>query len=549
MLEGNVLRAASVYALTVATLSLGQSCTPDILSQYPSGWPQKLDAGIYWFGTGNQFVKAVDGEKSALYDPKRPTVIYFHGWTGNIRGGWTSECKRMTTQCSESMCRDMANADMAEAWYEKGWNVGFFYWDQFADEACIRDAEQKIWFDKAGDGLSWKSYDVSTGVFSVKEYNMTSSASVADICVESAWKALGSYSGPHVRFVGHSIGAQLAARCASKLHYANHPAAPQRLALLEPFFSKTFTNLDPRSFWLKCRKQTAQQQTGEDEDTVGTFTAEATSALVETLWEKKKVVTEVYKSSLLTEKPLFGTVNEKLQALATFVQYHPEWCGGTESTTPLQQMLTGVIGESVEATEQDYACRHLAMIPMYFLGLGLPPRPLDQGAPVPAYFSPDGAALKNCSTPSAACTDDAEREWVQQQLDQNGAQKWEQVGGVASCDPSDDTFRLAPFPLQNSLVVEQDAYQLYGTDSQPPKDWWTKKMEPVGGKFLPEWMPQWLPAAVLAGLFGTCCICCMSYGAIHAFELLSEADTDEEFGSSDGSGAGSDLRIEKDTGC
>jgi len=254
----------------------------------------------------------------------------------------------------------------------------------------------------------------------------------------------------------------------------------------------------------------------------------------------------VFKSSLLTEKALFGTVNEDLQAQATFVQYHPEWCGGTEVNTeqagPLQQMLTGVIaGKSVEKTEEDYACRHLAMIPMYFLGLALKPPPLDEGAPLPAYYAqtPAGAALKNCSTPSASCTDDAEREWVQHQLDLQGTQKWEQVAGVATIDPSDDTFRLQPFPLQDSIVVEEDAYQLYGTDSQPEKDWWTKKMEPIGGRFLPDWMPQWLPAAILGGLLGTCCVCCMSYQAIHAFELLSDDEldvTDEEFGASDGSG-------------
>ena len=71
--------------------------------------------------------------------------------------------------------------------------MGFFYWDQFSDEAetsvsvsmsswpqeCARDAEQKLWtgaprasdvdvfgvsrFDRGGDGIRWKSYDPVSG--------------------------------------------------------------------------------------------------------------------------------------------------------------------------------------------------------------------------------------------------------------------------------------------------------------------------------------------------------------------------------------------------
>ena len=70
--------------------------------------------------------------------------------------------------------------------------------------------------------------------------------------VTAVKNAMGSFGGSQVllggfhssegcqlrRFVGHSLGAQLAARCASLLHSEEHPAAPQRLALLEPYFSK-----------------------------------------------------------------------------------------------------------------------------------------------------------------------------------------------------------------------------------------------------------------------------------------------------------------------
>merc|ERR1719362_1349277 len=159
--------------------------------------------------------KAVNGEKSEYYDPTRKTVIYFHGWTGSGDGwtrickrvtgrcpaevcrdevhplllerwlgdGWTRICKRVTGRCPAEVCRDEVHPLLLERWLDDGWNVGFFYWDQFADEDCTRDAEQKIWFDRDGHGFEWKSHDVGTGLTTIRVLKEKTN-SLGDLCAD-----------------------------------------------------------------------------------------------------------------------------------------------------------------------------------------------------------------------------------------------------------------------------------------------------------------------------------------------------------------------------
>merc|ERR1712166_229966 len=125
----------------------------------------------------------------------------------------------MTTRCDPYHCRGDENVPdrrpMFQGWFDKGWNVGSFRWDQFAADSCARDAEQQIWFDRQGNGLQWRSNEF--GEMSTHHYLENSAQSIADLCVTSVKGAMAGFSGKHVRFVGHSIGAQLAARCAALL--------------------------------------------------------------------------------------------------------------------------------------------------------------------------------------------------------------------------------------------------------------------------------------------------------------------------------------------
>jgi len=372
-------------------------CTPESLANInrwsSSGYPKELDVGIYWYGPGDRFEKATENGRSQFYDPAKKTVIYFHGWTGG-NGGWTSQCGRISSLCPASVCAKPE--PLLDRWFADDWNVGFFYWDQIADEECTRDAEQKVWFDIEGDGLRWKSYDVFSGESTYKPFVQSSDSftvevfSVADLCVQSVSTAMPNFHGPVVRFVGHSLGTQLAARCADKLHAHDHPAAPQRVSLLEPFFTQIHAGI------FRCSRPTLHES-------VGDYLPKATASIVKRLWEIRGVVTEVYKSSPLTELTL----------------------------TPLVGL--GHVDHALE-------CKHCAVFPLYFLQYGHPAPPLTAGT---RHLGID-PVFKTCPTPASSCSDEEIQRLVQRQNMLGGRQRWEQATGFATVDVSDDTFSLLP---------------------------------------------------------------------------------------------------------
>lgn len=424
------------------------SCSPQNLSQYPSGWPTKLDWGIYWFAPGGRFKKATPRQQVQLmdpttwfnngdqydnsterlvhefFDPSRKTVIYFHGWSGT--GAWsTSECRRVTANCGPDLCPAGSDHDLAAPWLNEGWNVGFFYWDQFADEPCMRDAEQKIWFDRKGNGLRWTSFNPANRSVRWEQYQ-GEEESIADLCVTAVKSAIGGfYSGSTVRFVGRSIGSQLAVSCAAKLHEEQNVAAPQRLALLDPFFtSKEFSFLGTG---IRCGKVTSE--TG-----IGGFTQEATANYVKMLWLDQRVVTEVYTSTdESSDSSMDSQATIDMQTYAVQVAYKPSWC---------------------ENTDNKKVCQHRAVFPLYFLAKALPPPPIVDTAP--GRTLQQQAAL--CEVPSASCSDRQLRTLVEMHLQQTAAaapsvkEVWEQVGGTATFKLSDDTFSLTG-PSRQALAT------------------------------------------------------------------------------------------------
>jgi len=419
-------------------------CSQEVLSRWAlSGYPRELDIGIYWYGSGDEFEKATGAGPSRFYDPKRRTLVYFHGWTGG-NGGWTVKCGRITSRCEAKLC---PNQDLLiEEWLADGWNVGFFYWDQIGDEDCARDAEQKVWFDQNRKGLRWKSYDPSVGESDFHEFlpNTDSQGvsvfSVADLCVQSISAAMGDFGGSNVRFVGHSLGSQLAIRCADKLHARGHPAAPNRVALLEPFFTQLHGAGVFRCSAIEIHKS------------VGEYIPVATAEIVRNLWETKGVATEVYKSSVLTEIALtplvgLGNPNHPLEAASTLVTYYPAWCGGLG---PINAEFLGRFGH--------LECKHCAAFPLYFLQFGRPAPALTKDS----VHLGSGSVFTSCPTPASSCKDQEIVELVERQLILNGLQRWEQVTGMSTFDVGDDTFRLLPdqdvdLSSEEAALKEHDA--------------------------------------------------------------------------------------------
>lgn len=370
-----------------------------------------LDLGLYWYGHDDQQEKAT-GNASKYYDPSKKTVIYFHGWAGDGQG-WTTGCTRATSRCPGYVCPD--EDLLAEKWLEDGWNFGMFYWDQFADEQCTRDAEQKIWLSTGSKGMRWKSFDYNTGEAKFNELP-DPAITVGDLCVQSLELAMKDFAGPQVRFVGHSIGAQLATRCGDLLHNRKASMAPHRLALLEPFF----TTIHLGAF--KCTMPDLHHEIG---DSLPRFAAKA----VDRMWETHGVPTEVYKSSALTEMSIYGEPDHHLERVSTMVTYSADFCGE----------LGGHFGERLKFIGQlgNLGCRHTAIFPVYFLLYNKPALKL---------VDDDGKSAKpildSCPVPSSSCSNADLKQLVKRQYMMSGKQSWKQVEGMSTLALEDDAFKM-----------------------------------------------------------------------------------------------------------
>jgi hypothetical protein len=202
-----------------------------------------LDYGLYWVNVdsnGNETqVKGVDHNSnviinnSAYYNPAQPTVIYFHGWqSGMAEEGYSVEDFEF----------DDVNANTAEAWKDKGWNVGIYQWGQFADESEVKDAESKIWSTNGDQGMRYRLDD---GSYSTAQ---SPTQAVDQEAFDHITAALAGNSSGNIRFAGHSLGNQLAVSVANKISNAaingtvSSNLVPDRIALLDPFWTQDDKN-------------------------------------------------------------------------------------------------------------------------------------------------------------------------------------------------------------------------------------------------------------------------------------------------------------------
>ncbi len=215
-----------------------------------------LDYGLYWYGKYGRCEKYLAGYDNAFYDAGNKTVIYAHGWQagavtqtdayGRENYGyemffWAED--DFGTSDQYNGLRKWTNHD----WIDKGWNTGMVYWNQFADEPTmadenvggVHDAEAKIWSFDGWRGSRYRTLDSSGNPlyrewdrnvsFNGQDYQASSVAEMLYIPVQHALEQ--NYSG-NIRFVGHSLGNQLATRLAF-MAYQDGIAA-DRLALLDP---------------------------------------------------------------------------------------------------------------------------------------------------------------------------------------------------------------------------------------------------------------------------------------------------------------------------
>lgn len=199
-----------------------------------------LDYGLHWFNSNNVATKAYNEKTNQVisvptsyYNPSKPTVIYFHGWQN---GSSQQNYKRENFRLNNSSLN--VNVNTISKWKQDGWNVAIFYWNQFADESELKDAEAKIWSANGNRGMRYRQSD---GSYSTSQ---APNKSLGDLAFDQFKAVVGNNTSNNIRLVGHSLGNQLATNVAKKISDAvtNGQLAsrlmPNRLELLDPFWSK-----------------------------------------------------------------------------------------------------------------------------------------------------------------------------------------------------------------------------------------------------------------------------------------------------------------------
>ena len=280
-----LLQGAAVLLLAAAT-SLAAAFDRSVFDN--------LDHALYWYGSDTAASKATSAS-NAYYANYKPTLIYIHGW----QNGTTQNLSRETFERSSATG---VQQDLTASWRNAGWNTGIFYWNQFADEGEVKDAEAKIWSTGGPRQMRWRKAD---GTYVNSGINKTA----AQLFVDSYRVAMAGYQGNNIRFAGHSLGSQMVIVSAKLISDAidrgELPAnlLPKRIALLDPAFLQ-----DGRSY-LNNR-----------------WTGEVARDYVDAL-KAKGVIFEALRTSGSSSNGLIGDANTGLMNKTAFRELKPWYFG------------------------------------------------------------------------------------------------------------------------------------------------------------------------------------------------------------------------------
>ena len=276
------------YKKTILLITVLISFNTFAAVTFPASTYEELNYGLYWFDYANA-KKAEPGTINPYYDANKPTFIYVHGW----QKGSVEEQGRSTFDRSDS---GGASEDLSQYWLDQGYNVGILYWNQFADEDEVKDAEAKIHTTEGPQGMRWKSLDGT--------YHAGPNKNITQLLFESIRDNMGDFSNGHFRIAGHSLGNQLALSISKELNNAvenglNANLLPDRIALLDPFYSK-----------------------GAQDYLDGQWPGEIARETADTL-KAANVILETYRSSLAGSSGIAGDTNVDLMNKTAFTEIRP----------------------------------------------------------------------------------------------------------------------------------------------------------------------------------------------------------------------------------
>lgn len=209
--------------------------------------------GLYWFKNNTDFQKAAPNLDSDYYNPNKKTMIFAHGQQTNaIQSDFFESFNYMKHSMKNHQFPASTQRDLAKIWKDKGWNVGVFYWREFADDGVL-EAESKVWSNQGIFGMRMKVKNADGSVSNINQHNIPAEVagkSVSDLFYDDYVDALANHGNKEIRLVGHSLGNQLVIATGKKISDAvvsgeiTENLHPDRIALLDPFYSNNF-----KPFW------------------------------------------------------------------------------------------------------------------------------------------------------------------------------------------------------------------------------------------------------------------------------------------------------------
>jgi hypothetical protein len=290
---------------------------PYMAKQFSNGKVNILPKGMTLAKARQQYMKKL--ESKGFFDPNKPTLIFIHGDQPTM----IMKHKRIDF-CYAYMLNTgkmLATINTRNGW--KGWNVGMFYWTQFADDVqgkhlsdfvrAITYPEMKIYSSQNKGGMRWAYLDSKgkpafcyKGKKNCATLPMNTSGhpdSVSELAYYAYINAFPKGYNKPIRITGQSLGTQLAIQLAHKVLENHHMPQPDEVVLLDPYFTPGFHHIN----------------VGDDTESVADYSF---NTMRDSLDMDKNLGFAIYRTTKLSEWPT-GDENKPLENISAYLRICP----------------------------------------------------------------------------------------------------------------------------------------------------------------------------------------------------------------------------------
>jgi hypothetical protein len=344
-------------------------------------------------------------QRAGYFNSNKPTIIFIHGWSPNM-----TENKRRFSLCYQYKTSNTEYSKMYNTlkyFKAKGWNVGIFYWTQFADQLYIPKVESKIYPNIPFSSRSWvyldKNNQIQTCSNTLNKHCMAlpknargQQDSVSELAFHAYADGLPANYQQNIRIAGFSLGSQVAIQLTHQIVQNQHLPQPSRLVLLDPYFSK----ITP----MGLGQSVSQVSAADITNIVSTMNA-----------NNHPFAISMYRTSDLSETAYDNLVKNKsdVSNMIAYQRLFPKY-------------LEGAGLEKNELSEE----QHVSAPVLYFQSMKSPPTVIENGASYVNAASSDGAVKSMAGTQrfqtvtpgSTSATDKSEHDFAHTEDDVFSAQ-------------------------------------------------------------------------------------------------------------------------------